>query len=234
MALLDAAPLELRHGSLEPRRVLVVGVHQQRLGAQHVEHRLGIRRPVGRAVQHGARLQPGCHERHQVRAHDPALVVLRLSARGREEHPDRRQGRLGDALPHHVHRVVVHHADVVQPALVDLLQDPGHPRSVHVDREDPDRVVVERHLDCGVPEPEPDLERHRPATEQGRQVDRPVGDAEARQKDGDRLDPRVAHASAARVEGPDVLHGTSAGEGVSAPGRIRTCAHGSGGRRSIP
>lgn len=89
--------------------VLEVGVR-----GQHVEHLLGVRLPVGGAVHHGPRGEPGRGQGQELRLDQPALVVPLLRPRVGEVDAQPGEGAGGEHLAQQDDRVAVGHPDVGQ------------------------------------------------------------------------------------------------------------------------
>ena len=122
------------------RRVSASGVREPRLGGEHGEHLLGIRRPVGRDVQVAAGLSAAPTATPRTVAGSGAACGAAASARGRERRCERRRATRADHALQHLHRVVLDDADVPEPSLRDQLQQAADAGRVHFDAE----VVVLR------------------------------------------------------------------------------------------
>lgn len=133
----QAAALELRHRTIAGAgRIVLRGVFERRVGAQHLEHLFRVVLPVGCAMQVCAGFEMRRELRDERRLDQPALVMARLVPRVREEdvHAVEAVGR--DHLREHLDRVVLNDPDVRQLLLADQLQQRADARLVHLDADE--------------------------------------------------------------------------------------------------
>ena len=127
------APLELgQRPVVGLRRIAGGAVGKQRLGRQHLEHLLGIRLPVGGAMQVAARRQALGHEPRERRLHQTALVVpLLVPGSGKKTcTPASEPGAI--MCSQHLDRVMAHEPQVVEVLLLDAHQQGADAGRMHL------------------------------------------------------------------------------------------------------
>ena len=218
MAELDATVLELGERPVVGLgRVAVGAVGEQRLGAEHFEHLLGVFLPVGGAVQVAAGGQARGDQLDEGALHQPALVVALLGPRVGEIDVHASQRTLGDHVAQHLDGVVLDDAQVGDAALVDQLAQAADARRVHLDAEE---VFIGPGLGDhrrGLPHAEADLDDvWRLAAEHRVEVHRlgAVGHADLGHHLVQKAVLRVRHAALAQHEAADRLGGEAAAGGL--------------------
>ena len=117
--------------SLTPTRdVRLIG--QQRLGAQHFQHLLGIGLPIGRAMQVAARFEARGQLGDQGRLKQAALVVAFFVPGVREKDVHAVQAALRQHMVNHLYRIVLHDADVGEALRVNAHQQRAYAGRMHL------------------------------------------------------------------------------------------------------
>ncbi|CAK7287050.1 hypothetical protein SGPA1_50016 [Streptomyces misionensis JCM 4497] len=210
MSLVQSLSLETgQRPELGPGRETAVGLRvlELRVGAEHLQHLLGVRLPVGGAVHQRAGLQPGGDEVEERRLDQPPLVVALLGP-GVGEVDAQPVERVGaEHLAQQDDGVPVAHPDVVQSLLVGEVQQIALAGGVHVHREHIGAGVGGGHPRGGLAHPEPDLQDHGTVVaEQLGEVDHPLS-VDVQSPGGPQPPQGVGlpggHPAAARLEAAD-------------------------------
>ena len=141
-----------RETAVRPR-VLEAGVRRE-----HLQHLLGVRFPVGRAVQQRAGPEAGRGEGEEVGLDQPPFVVPLLGPGVGEVDAQPVQGVRGEHLAQQDDGVAVGDPDVGETAALGEVQQIALAGGVHIDGEDIGAGIVGGHPRGGLAHPEPDLQ----------------------------------------------------------------------------
>ncbi len=174
MAEIETAALEFAHRAPVRARGVISGrVDKSRLGAQHLQDVLGVGLPVGGAVQIAARAQTADGQPHEFRLDQAPLVVPLFRPRIGKVDVQSVQAVRRDHVPQHLHRVMLHDAQIAELGGVDALQQRAHARRMHFHADEIRLGLCCGDLRRGVAHAEADFEHpRRGAAEYGG----PIGD----------------------------------------------------------
>lgn len=172
------------------------------VGLHHLQHLLGVGRPVGCQVQQPARLHTAREQGDERGLDQPALVVALLGPGIGEEDQYAIQGRAREPVAQQHHGVAAQHAQVVQARTLSQRQKAPDACLMHLHAQEIPLRVGRGHGRESIAHTEPDLQvTRRTAREQRIQVERAVAlDTESRPQLPERAGLRPGHPSGAAHE----------------------------------